>query len=156
MAFLSLSEKNIFINYQNFLIKNKNFSWNAPNTFYKDRDFYLEKINNILINKKFIYINGGRHRETFLTPSKKFVIKIPSIYDGIIANLSERQIFSYFHGSNNHYAPCRLINNFILLMKKVETNINKNNLPQWAYNIDAVQVGILPNGKLVAFDYADN
>jgi len=156
MALLNSSEINLIKNYHNFLIKNKNFGWNAPSSFCDKRDGYLNKIINSLVKKNFKYLNGGRHRETLLTPSKNSVIKIPSIYDGIYANISERNIFSYFHGSNNHYAPCRLIDNFMLLMKKVETNINRNNLPQWAYNIDAVQVGRLPNGKLVAFDYSDN
>lgn len=140
-------------------------------------------IDRLMAKMNFSYLGKGRHRLTFLSPSKKFVLKFPKFENGLWANQSEARKWKRTFGkpdNNNYgviYAPCRLIQNTILLMTAVvkvygETEGCDNarwsglvggvmndgdaeSLPRWADNyVDSNQVGLLANGKLVAYDYA--
>lgn len=114
----------------------------------------------------FKYLGAGRHREVYLSPSQKFVVKFPRTYyeyqydEGARANESEYRI--YRSGENNgpgrgdtKFARCRLIKQ-ILIMEYVDRKVDFRSLPGWAHYIDCSQVGIARSGELVAFDYSSN
>jgi hypothetical protein len=140
-------------------------------------DFFKEQeLDKLLLSKGYLFLGEGRHRRTYLSPNKRFVLKYPHCRDGILANQRESMIWkNNFNKDVNkrNYAPCRLIKETVLMMQAVveifgETRGCANaigtrtvrggsscdQLPSWVYNIDSMQVGKLANGKLVAYDYA--
>lgn len=131
----------------------------------------------------FIYLGGGRHRRTYLSPNKRFVLKFPRNQDGLYVNQIEDQayhrVFNRPDGNGQCYAPCRLIKGTVLMMRTVVELFGRTdgcdsardsgqvqgedaddddapNLPDWCSNIDSTQVGYLANGRLVAYDYGSS
>jgi hypothetical protein len=123
------------------------------------------------------FIAEGRMRATYRSPNKRFVLKFPKEKWGLDGNISEAKRYST-HKNNpdpeNHgavYAPCRLIQGAILMMWAVEksygtsggciealhdgklSKLNRKEAPHWVQFLDCDQAGILPNGRVVAFDY---
>jgi hypothetical protein len=141
-------------------------------------------IRRIMKKRGFTFLGRGRHRLTYLSPNGRFVLKFPANPEGLAANLSENEIWhsSLKELSNIDYAPCRLIKSAILMMAAVVSSYGDTegcdaardtgklsgspraggdygdeleiDLPDWVNDIDSYQVGHLPNGKLVAYDYA--
>lgn len=120
-------------------------------------------------------MGNGKHRRTYLSPNGRYVLKFPMLDLGIRDNRDEHMLWHEHKSSPNKdgvlYAPCRLINDFIIMMwacsdtcgysDGCERAINSgtlkrrtNDVPVWADYIDCMQVGTLHNGKIVAFDYA--
>jgi hypothetical protein len=143
------------------------------------RRAYLHKI---MEKWNFIYLGKGRHRMTFLSPNKRFVLKFPRNRKGLEANRYEAITYkkALLGGDKPYsYAPCRLIQNAIILMVAVTSvyggteaddlvrdrgylggedaygGDNQGSFPSWIFDIDSCQVGRLSNGKLVAYDYGD-
>lgn len=120
---------------------------------------------NIRINFELLGI--GRHREVYLLPSKKFVIKIPINNDGILDNLTEYKYWKNRAAIKKYYdadlARCRLYQGStsqdkLLLMEFIEIIKNPrdlpyNTLPNWAWDVDGIQVGYNRQRHIVAYDY---
>ena len=145
------------------------------NLSYATRRRYLD---NVMKEKGFTFLGTGRHRRTYLSPNKRFVLKFPNYRAGVEANRNEAFKWKGFlnnkaapHGAK--YAPCRLLQDCIIMMVAVVEAYGETcgddsardsgaiggestplGLPDWCFGIDSCQVGKLANGKLVAYDYA--
>jgi hypothetical protein len=129
------------------------------------------------------YLGGGRHRRTYLSPNKRYVLKFPRNTDGVIVNTMEarawKRCFNQPDGNGQCYAPCRLIKGTVLMMRTVVELFGRTDgcdsargsgeldgtdahdddapeLPDWCDQIDSTQVGYLANGRLVAYDYGSS
>jgi hypothetical protein len=140
-----------------------------PNIFIRFDGGYLytrSYIDRIAHDNNFVFIGEGRHRRTFFTRSKKNVIKFPINAGGLRANQYEYdQYKTYYNGPDKDgivYAPCRLIKNCVLIMVAIQDdfgfgNDNIPDPPYWVTKVDCEQVGILKNGRIVAYDsYEDS
>lgn len=127
------------------------------------------------------WLGSGRHRMTFLAPHKRFVLKFARNHSGLWVNCREADLWSThlwrLGREGIQYAPCRLIRGCILMMRTVvdlhgdtiacavgqkalhslqhicierhgEVNSDFVN-----FTVDSGQIGRLPNGKWVAYDY---
>lgn len=106
---------------------------------------------------KLKHLGSGRHRDVYLLPSGRNVIKIPSNTDGVGSNYREAQIrynFDPWTGTERSYARCRLIpgTNY-LVMELIDTDYDPDCLPDWASCIDCGQVGLDRKGRFKAYDY---
>jgi len=141
---------------------------------------YIDYIN-ALNNKSLEYVGHGKTRITFLTPLKGCVLKVPYNIDGWLANISEHYI--YRNRTKEIFAPCRLICNVFLIMKKcniiyetsVDNNINNKDIihvdlkntfdktvlefeqscVSQGIHIDCHQIGYYKN-NFVLYDYPDD
>jgi hypothetical protein len=113
--------------------------------------------------EKTTLLGQGRHRKTYLSPSGKFVVKIPhgewcgdDGLDGQLANIREAEIFKKTKGKDGEfrYARCRLMANGWLVMEKIDNNYRWGEMPSWVLSIDCAQVGKNRKGDWVAYDYA--
>lgn len=94
----------------------------------------------------------GRNREVFLSPSGKYVVKVPINDLGIYDNAYEAELFAKY-GRKDHLAKCRLIGK-VLVMEYIEIHRMKyNELPEWVLSVDCLQVGFNRKGQLLAYDY---
>ena len=133
------------------------------NLSYYFRRAYIERVAK---DNQFTFLGEGRHRRTYLTKSKKCVIKFPYNSDGLKANQSEHDNYHKYKKNNDTYgivyAPCRLIKDTVLLMPYIDlifgfedgeelANEKDISLPSWAYKIDCHQVGLF-KGRFVAYD----
>lgn len=131
---------------------------------------------NLMSQMGFSLMGNGCHRETYLSPNKKYVLKFPINGKGIDVNAQEHLIWhlykskpDYSHGGMV-YAPCRLIGGLVLMMWAVTKSFgcsqgdddaqSKGYIPgsimvppAWVERIDCCQAGVLPSGKIVAYDY---
>lgn len=137
-----------------------------------------DMIDALMRSNRFTLLGEGRSRRTYLSPTKRFVLKFPMSEEGLIANEEEHNKYRSSLVTKPVYgvvyAPCRLYKHSILLMhactaiggfsdgcreaKKFHCKIDslkKSELPDWCNAIDCHQVGMLSNGKMVAYDYAD-
>ena len=123
----------------------------------------------------FKLIGQGRHRRTYLSPNKKYVLKFPMCSDALAVNRHEQEIWRAYKNTSQDdgtlYAPCRLIKDFVLMMWAVDSSygcsfgderafskdmlvrLDETDAPSWVFDIDATQAGYLPDGRLVAYDY---
>jgi sulfur relay (sulfurtransferase) DsrC/TusE family protein len=95
----------------------------------------------------------------YLTPSKKYVVKVPLDEDGYIDNIKEAQQAYIDNWLPKKYkARCKLMRNGWLVMEYVKSiyhlPYHYKDIPSWAYGVDACQIGFTLNGRLVAYDYA--
>ncbi len=115
-------------------------------------------------SKGFKYVACGSFRSAYIR--NNLVIKVPNNEDGIIDNKIEARAWRKYKNKPANkgimLAPCRLLPNGCLIMKKVNTKIPSlvyNEMARldspirWAYDIDGNQVGMYRD-KLVAYDYA--
>lgn len=102
----------------------------------------------------FKLIGEGRNRLTYLSPSKKYVIKVPKNPEGIRNNFFEARDCkkdSWLY--RNQKAKCRMWG-YLLVMEYVKPVYNFWELPNWILTVDCQQVGYDRKGNLVAFDFA--
>jgi hypothetical protein len=155
--FTSKKKKQEIFCMENLIKELLEFSSNFNLNFY----YRLRKISIILESFDFKYLGSGRHRFVFLSPNKRYVLKFPIDYDGLLANEEEEQVFKSSLTnliSDIKYAPCRLISNTILMMRYVEDIFYSRKiteLPIWVNEIDSCQVGLTKDGKLVAYDFSN-
>jgi len=105
-----------------------------------------------MLSKKYGEPDCGRNRCTF--KSKNFVFKVPRNYDGIDDNQYESSV--RFKPDWTDYASAKivLIKNFpVLLMVKVDINVDSDKLPSWVKFIDGNQVGYNKKGKIQVYDF---
>jgi hypothetical protein len=122
---------------------------------------YMMKIpHDDLIAKGYTYLGRGRHRQTYLLPSGKHVIKFPINDEGVGANQREYRKFK----NTKHegiFARCRLINVddsaciIMVAVKPLENKYCNFDLPYWVDEIDNMQVGFTRRQQLVCYDYGD-
>lgn len=103
----------------------------------------------------FTYLNEGSFRRVY--ERRNIVVKVPMFEDGIIDNMVEHRAYhTYFNGPTRrgiYLAPCRLLPNKCLMMRKVYWNVRESHNPKWKSEIDRGQVGFY-NGRMVAYDFA--
>lgn len=127
-----------------------------------------------MTDRGFKLIGWGKHRRTYLSPNGRYVLKFPIAYSGIRDNMEEHHTWHLYKNSPSNigvlYAPCRIIDGFVLMMWACHNTCGWSDgdnhavargmlkriggAPYWAEYIDCMQVGMLHNGKIVAFDYA--
>jgi hypothetical protein len=122
--------------------------------FHTHMEVYREFVDK-LIHNNFLSLGEGSYRHTF--GRKNVVVKIPRNESGIIDNMIEAiswKKYRFNKTSNGLYlAPCHLLPNGALLMRKVSLISDHSTYPEWAYKIDGEQIGLYKN-KPVAYDYA--
>lgn len=111
-----------------------------------------------LQNAGFQYLGTGSFRTVYARGN--VVIKIPIVNDGFIDNLIEHTAYHHYFSRPTRQrirlAPCRLLRNGCLMMRKVvweEHHYHNTRMPKWVDLIDGSQVGPY-KGKIVAYDYA--
>jgi len=129
--------------------------------------YRLAYIERIAKDNSWELYGDGRHRRVFLSKSGRCIIKFPMNSDGLKANQSEADNFKLYRGEADEngvvYAPCRLMKDSVLLMVKMKYKFGFEHglvlaqsmgidIPDWAHKIDCHQVGMMPSGKMVAYD----
>ena len=124
-------------------------SWKGKNL----SDMY-EVFENHLKEKGFKYLSEGSFRRVY--ERKNIVIKIPTFSDGLLDNRVEHAAYhKYWNGPTRrgiYLAPCRLLANGCLMMKKLTWN-SYFSRPAWSKLIDGGQVGPYKE-RVVAYDFA--
>lgn len=148
----------------------------GPDASDSDYKHFLYDVHDVMEENKFTFLGKGRHRTTYLSPNRRYVLKFPNNYSGHKTSKREALIWSKFKNKPVKYdlcvAPCRMYRDTALVMKAVihlfgETIECKNAQAVIGYHnefknpfladvIDSNQVGILPGGKLVAYDFGSD
>lgn len=106
----------------------------------------------------FEFLASGGKRKTFLSPCKKYVIKVPQepYTLGLLENKTEARI--YKENPNSIYAKCEMVENGWLRMEFVKPKYfsKDDDYPEWTLKIAEHQVGYNLDGKLVAYDYGSD
>jgi hypothetical protein len=141
------------------------------------------KVDRVMKDMGFSLLGEGKDRRTYLSRNRKYVLKLPTHLGGVRANRLEAETWKkHFNKSdpergNIYYAPCRLLWGCVLMMRAMskvfgitggdsdargvymgghEGSLKDEALPMWARSydhIDSFQVGQMPNGKFVVYDY---
>ena len=122
----------------------------------------------------YAHIGCGRQRMSFLHKNKRHVLKLPISKFGIDSNHKEHYLWHKYKNSPDdngiYYAPCRLVDHSTLMMwycseifgtsigclnsiKTKKLALCSKPMPTWAWKLDSNQVGVLINGKIVAYDH---
>jgi hypothetical protein len=115
------------------------------------------QIESIISSKGWVYVSSGKERRVWKRGN--VVLKIAYTESGLLANKRER--FLYRHNRNRNYAPCRLVQDNILVMRAVSVLDDLNPvqyklIPDWAHHLnDGPQVGIDRRGNILIYDYAE-
>lgn len=100
-------------------------------------------------------IGEGRHRITF--KSKHVVVKMPKHMIAIHASQTEFDRFKRNDPSESgRLARCRMIQMHgvpLIVMERLETNIDYRTKPTWSWDYDAGQIGFDRKGNMKAYDY---
>lgn len=144
--------------------------------FARIRDCNKKYCDTLMKELNFQLIGTGSSRRTYLSPSKKYVLKFPTCVWGIDMNVSEHNIWHKFKNNSDQdgtfYAPCRLIGGLVLMMWAVTQSYGDSEgdddarfrgfipmptdeMPAWVIELDCCQAGTLSNGKVVAYDYGE-
>ncbi len=162
-------------------IKNKDSKKIFPNFYKENGNLNTYELGNFLIERGFKYLGEGRHRKTYLSPNRKYVLKFPLHINYADVNKSEaskyRQFFSKPNpnNSNCYYAPCRMIDGHILMMRAMVEIYGgtygcdsarkilggkdfydiDNKFPEWCNKagIDMKQIGKTSDGRIMLYDY---
>ncbi len=148
----------------------------------KFEDVRMRHIDDAMKDAWFTHLGAGRHRTTYLAPHKRFVLKFPVSWVGLEASRREAAWWKKNHWKPTlrgvQFAPCRMISGAILMMRPVVVMyghtfgcqkgrriLNQSEeervshillpIPKWAGEVESNQIGILANGRWVAYDYAD-
>ncbi len=120
-------------------------------SYYFPRQDYLNKL---MSNMGFVLLGEGRHRRVYRSKNLRYVLKFPMNSAGLSANREEQSLYKT---NKEHYAPCRMVDEFVLMMRYVKpVKVSKEVRDQfpWMETIDNHQIGMMANKKLVAYDYA--
>jgi hypothetical protein len=116
------------------------------------------KLEELLKAKQWIYIGSGKDRRVW--KRNNMVLKVAYTTSGVIANKQENFIYRNFKNDKINYAPCRLIQENLLMMVAVSPlddldPVQFARIPDWAFELDdGPQVGIAKDGRILAYDYA--
>jgi len=106
------------------------------------------------------HLGTGRMRSVYRL-SLTDVIKVPLDVRGDLANEQEARRWERFGTTDTiQYAECAMFwfrGQWVLLMEYVEPVLDQwpDGLPDWTDFVDCCQVGYTLDGRLVAYDYAD-
>jgi hypothetical protein len=116
-------------------------------------------------------LGRGCFRQTYLSPSGKFVYKVPIDQYGLRCNRREHELFrkrgrgTASGVGRDKLARCRLAPSGVLVMELVTPSIYcfkrqqsptiEEDPPRWSHGIDTGQVGKARDGQWKAFDYGD-
>lgn len=127
----------------------------------KKMDSDVDRANRIMTqfhDRGLTYLGSGSNRAVYVSPSGRYVYKVPINAWGVDANIREHQLFR--HKTLNHptitpdrAARCRLAPSGVLVMELVRTDHRFKSPPSWAMNVDGGQVGLNREDKWVAYDY---
>jgi hypothetical protein len=130
----------------------------------EDMSKLIEPVISTLTQKYGEPIGQGKNRIVFARGN--VVIKVPKNESGVYANYQEKNKFDESMKDGDHsmrvYAKCRLVHVRdvpVLVMERIKpikySEVKAKDLPDWAWKVDALQVGHNKKGKMKAFDYAD-
>jgi hypothetical protein len=111
-----------------------------------------------LLKNGWVFVGSGKDRRVVC--KNNVVIKLPVNNRGLLANKKEANL--YKQTKSKRLAPCRLLKNGLLMMRKVSIlndmyPEDNEQIPMWAYKMnDGAQVGIDSSGNVLAFDYAED
>jgi len=115
------------------------------------------ELENILETQGWVFLSSGKDRRVWRRGN--VVLKIAYVESGISSNKRERNIYINNRGN---YAPCRLVNESVLMMRAVtpmDESFDEDlyeMIPDWANQLnDGPQVGMDKNGKILIYDYAE-
>ena len=113
----------------------------------------------------------GVFRHTYLSPSGKFVYKIPFDQYGFSCNRTEHQLYRDRHRApysglgRDKLARCRLAPSGVLVMELVKPHImnikrhsspgTEQEPPEWSHKIDTAQVGLARDGQWKVYDFGN-
>jgi hypothetical protein len=110
------------------------------------------------LSKQWQFIGSGKNRRVW--HRNNVVLKIAYTNNGIKDNCKEYQIYLKYHKITTIYAPCRLIQPNLLMMRYISSlddldPVQASLIPNWALDLnDGPQVGIYKN-NIVIYDYAE-
>ena len=142
---------------------------------YKQLDEHAKALRALAEQRGWKKIGSGAYRDTFLSPSGRFVYKVPHAGFAIYSNRREHELFRGLHNTDGGYnkldrrrfARCRLAPSGILVMELVRPprehrHVNghaqrttKRRPPRWADVLDKAQVGLNREQRWVAYDYGN-
>ncbi len=121
-----------------------------------------------LLNEKGLrYVDSGSTRDTYMSKSGLFVVKVPR--DPVFQDDNYNEAITYKNtggigwDDETRYAKCRLFTFHgvkLVIMETVEVIRHPEwyeaplDLPEWINYLDNKQVGYDRQGRLVAYDYA--
>lgn len=131
---------------------------------YRDRGKFLpvhEKISAALESKGYRYIGQGAWRTGFLSPCRRWVVKVPRTEDSSLEN--EIEATAYKDGETR-IAKCRLlpikvgdIPVSLLIMERIQPaldgRIPTEIEPDWTYTLQDGQYGVNSRGKYKIYDF---
>ena len=122
-----------------------------------------DQIRQQFVDRGLVTIGQGSGRRVFLSPSGRFVFKVPLQEWGLRANQREHQIYRYpkmgpDYLNRKRCARCRLAPSGVLVMELVRTGNAvgarlAEDLPDWALRVESYQVGTNRAGDQVAYDF---
>lgn len=108
-------------------------------------------------------VGRGRNREAFVTKSGDYVVKVPVSLQGFDDNIFEareyrKEVERCRKGGEGTLARARILHVLpvgvpLLVMEKLDTNIDFAEMPPWAASVDLQQVGFDRHGNVKAYDY---
>ncbi len=142
------------------------------------------KIDAYMSERGFTFLGEGRSRRTYLSKNKRYVLKF-HLDKYTSANQNEAKTWRQFFGKTNPtygdclYAPCRLLDGKVLMMKAMvevyggtngcvtarenglggadafKSSEERSKLPEYIskWSVDSQQIGKMANGKYVIYDY---
>lgn len=138
-----------FIMYKNINITNHNPNEVNGGSLYKEYQPFV----NFIISCGFEKVDTGSFRTGYRR--RNTFIKVPKSGDGVIDNVVEAIAWrKYRNNPTDRYiylAPCRLLNNYCLMMPAVQINCAER--PPWFSNLLDRQFGLYRN-KYITYDYA--
>jgi len=126
-------------------------------TIFHDK-WYLKaiKIEEILESKGWKFVSSGKNRRVWRKGN--VVLKIAHVESGVLANKKER---SMYISHRRNFAPCRLVGEMLMMraLTPMDESFDEDlyeMIPDWANDLnDGPQVGIDKNGRILAYDYAE-
>lgn len=138
---------------------------------YREKQDRCNRLIEVAVQRGWKMLGTGMYRNTYISPSGKYVYKVPHNPDGIGCNEREHALFRIkekkgYAGLERHqYARCRLAPSGILVMELVKPYFMSDKAngspttdqppPDWAEMIDTGQVGLNREGNWVAYDYGN-
>lgn len=119
-----------------------------------------------LAKERFKYIGSGTTRKVFRAyaegdSNSRDVLKFPSCPFGILHNFSESE--RYAQGFDDFPIARSVLDQDLsrqygvpILRMEYVGGLESCDLPDWAFRVDSAQVGRTVDGRIVAYDYADN
>lgn len=138
--------------------------------YHEDMKARVAPLNSLAFQREWKLLGEGSFRKTYLSPSGKYVYKVPTGAGGVRSNEREHAIFrrgqpGVHNLEHEKYARCRLSKSGILVMELVKPSVHcykggkadrvDELAPAWANVVDTSQAGVNRDGNWVVFDYGN-